>query len=355
MIALEEFAVPINSENPAGENLEYDPLYLEMDSLAVPVPGSEIGDSKIEGRGPDWKKLRENCLTLWGKTRDLRVAAYLTIAETAMGGFQDLGTALKLIHFLIQDMWETMYPNLDPDDDNDPTERINILAMLSPEPGSFNDPIMFIATVRALRLAPPLPYTLRDYLISINELETAEPQNIDTNLIAGELMHLPLPELEAQVGVVKEIQETLESICAVAGGKMPGGFALAFISLANEIKRLSKFYTVCLESSGGEAAEGDASSGIMEESAAEGSVSFDQGQQSIGSYKPSNRTDALLLLRKSSEYFQRHEPNSPIPLLINRALRFSEMNFIQLLEDIVPDALSHGKEIMGIKESESSS
>ncbi|MDR0997515.1 MAG: hypothetical protein LBL70_00475, partial [Treponema sp.] len=60
--------------------------------------------------------------------------------------------------------------------------------------------------------------------------------------------------------------------------------------------------------------------------------------------------DALLLLRKSAEYFQKSEPNSPIPLLVNRALRFSEMNFIELLEDIVPDALLRGKEILGIKE-----
>jgi hypothetical protein len=113
------------------------------------------------------------------------VAAYLVIAETVMGGFRDCEAALKLLHFLIRDMWETMYPNLDPGDDNDPTERINILAMLSPEPGAFNDPIMFIAKIRALRLTPSLPYTLWDYLISINELEAADSQNIDTNLIRG--------------------------------------------------------------------------------------------------------------------------------------------------------------------------
>jgi hypothetical protein len=36
--------------------------------------------------------------------------------------------------------------------------------------------------------------------------------------------------------------------------------------------------------------------------------------------------------------------------LVNRALRISEMNFIELIEDMVPDALSRGKEILGIKE-----
>ena len=60
MISLEEMAIPLEEENPAGENLEYDPLYLEMDSLAVAVPDSQMGDSRIEGRGPD--------LTLMKKT-----------------------------------------------------------------------------------------------------------------------------------------------------------------------------------------------------------------------------------------------------------------------------------------------
>jgi type VI secretion system protein ImpA len=56
-----------------------------------------------------------------------------------------------------------------------------------------------------------------------------------------------------------------------------------------------------------------------------------------------------LLLKKGAEYFQTQEPNSPIPLLINRALRFSEMNFIELIEDMVPDAVSRGRDILGIK------
>jgi type VI secretion system protein ImpA len=349
MVVYEELALPLEGENPAGENLEYDPLYLEMDSLAVAVPDSEIGDSKIEGHGADWKKLKENCLTLWGKTRDLRVASYLVIAETAAGGFKDCGAAFKVLHFLIRDMWETMYPKLDPDDDNDPTERLNILTMLSPEPGAFNDPIMFIAKIRALRLTPSLPYTLRDYLVSINELETADGEAVDTNLIMGEMMNIPLAEIEEQAAVVREIQETLRALCEDASGKLTGGYSLSMTSLVREIDRLCKLYTTYLDSYGGGAAAETGS-----ETAAEGPAEESEGSGrsavNIASYRPANRADALLLLRKSAEYFQKSEPNSPIPLLVNRALRFSEMNFVELLEDIVPDALLRGKEILGIKE-----
>jgi type VI secretion system protein ImpA len=312
------------------------------------VPDSEVGDSKIEGHGAGWKKLKENCLTLWGKTRDLRVAVYLVIAETAMGGLKDCGAALKVLRFLIRDIWETMYPKLDPGDDNDPTERLNILAMLSPEPGAFNDPIMFITKIRALRLTPSLPYTLRDYLVSINELETADGGVIDTGLIMGEMMNVPLAEIEEQAGAVREIQEILRAVCEDTNRKLTGGYSLSMTSLNREIDRLCKLYAAYLDSYGGGAAEtgfkGGAESPPAELMGAGGQA------VNVASYRPANRADALLLLRKSAEYFQKSEPNSPIPLLVNRALRFSEMNFIELLEDIVPDSLLRGKEILGIKE-----
>jgi type VI secretion system protein ImpA len=82
VIDLQEMAVPLSGENPAGENLEYDPLYIELEVLANGEPGSEMGDETIEGREPDYRKLGKNCLELWKRTRDLRVAAYLLVSQT---------------------------------------------------------------------------------------------------------------------------------------------------------------------------------------------------------------------------------------------------------------------------------
>ncbi|MDR2480849.1 MAG: type VI secretion system protein TssA [Spirochaetaceae bacterium] len=352
-MTIEELAVPLEGENPAGENLEYDTLYLELDTLAVPVPESQMGDSKIEGHEPDWKKLKDNCLELWKRTRDLRVAVYIVVAETAVGGLKECRDALKIVEFLMRDMWETLYPRLDPDDGNDPTERLNILAMLSPDPGSFNDPIMFIAKFRLLRLIPALPYTLRDYLISINELESPSGQNIDANLITGEFMRIPLEEIREQASVAEDIKETIAAICACANEKMGDAGTLSMASLSAEVNRLCKFFAGYLESFGAEDASSntEAFAGAGPELA---QMAGGGGAFNLSSFRASSRADALLLLRKGAEYFQLQEPNSPIPLLIKRAMRFSEMNFIDLIEDIVPDALSRGKEVLGIKDDSNS-
>jgi hypothetical protein len=67
----------------------------------------------------------------------------------------------------------------------------------------------------------------------------------------------------------------------------------------------------------------------------------------IANYKPATRTDALSLLKKVIEYYQSVEPSSPIPLLLNRALRMAQMNFLELLENIAPEAAARGRDILG--------
>jgi type VI secretion system ImpA family protein len=348
VIDAKELTVPLEGESPAGQNLEYDPLYLELDSLAVEVPDSFMGESKINGRGPDWKKLSKNCLELWAKTRDLRVAAYLVIAEAITGGLAGLVEGLKAPVFLVKELWDSFYPKLDPDDDDDPLERLNILSMLSPQTGAVNDPVMFIPRFRETRLVPSLAYTLRDLLISHNEIEVSGDKTIDPKLLRAELMNVPVAEIEAQAALAGEAQALITELCDEMNGKMKGSYSLDMSALSHELDRLTAFYKSHLDS----LTPAQAESGAQEEvpGAAEKNAGAAQGEKiALLSYHASTRGEALLLLKKGAEYFQNQEPNSPIPHLVNRALRFSEMSFIELIEDIAPDAVSRGRDILGIK------
>jgi type VI secretion system protein ImpA len=350
MFDAEILTVPLEGEDPAGQNLEYDPLYTEMDSLAAEVPDNFMGESKIGGRGPDWKKLSKNCLELWNKTRDLRVAVYLTIAETLAGGgkgtLEGLVAGLKLPVFLVKELWDSFYPKLDPTEDNDPLERLNIFSMLSPQAGAINDPIMFILRFREVRLVPSLTYTLRDLLISLNEIEASNNRIIDAKLLRAEIMNAAVTEIEGQVALVKEAQALITELCDETNRKMTNSYRIDMSALAHELDRLSSFYGSLMETLSPAADDTVVESPDSDSPSA---VPVSGEKISLLSYHASTRADALLLLKKGAEYFQTQEPNSPIPLLINRALRFSEMNFIELIEDIVPDAVSRGRDILGIK------
>ncbi|MDR3338045.1 MAG: type VI secretion system protein TssA [Treponema sp.] len=354
MIRVEELILPLEGESPAGQNMEYDPLYLEMDTLAIEVPDSQMGDSKIEGRGPDWKNLSKNCLELWKKTRDLRVAVYLVIAEAVTGGLAGLAGALKLPLFLAKELWDVFYPQLDPDDE-EPIERLNILSMLSPQAGAINDPIMFIPRFRDLRLVPSLKYTLRDLLISANEIEVSGGERVDPQLIGAELMNVPIQEVQTQAAFAHEARDLVTALCDEMSGKMKGGYTLDMSALIHELDRLGSFYDTHLQNFSALAGDEPAA-----ETAAEGDntpgkeQSHSGGNFTLLSYRANTRAEALLLLKKGAEYFQFQEPSSPIPLLINRAMRFAEMNFIDLIEDIAPDAVARGRDVLGLKKEENS-
>ena len=344
MIAAADLKVKMDGSYFAGENPEYDQLYLDLESLAIA--------DEDAGKEPDYRQLEKNCLALWKKTRDLRVAAYLCVAETELNGFEGFAEGLDVIRWLIEEMWGDFYPRLDPDDDNDPLERLNIMAMLSPQPGAFNDPIMFLSKLRTVRLIPELPYTMRDVMISNGELESEKP--VDPKLIAAEMMSLPVEKIQARADLIKKIEENVEGVCASMGEKMEGGYSLNMSALQKELKRFSTFYTKftdSFEESAPAEAAGNAAEGAPVATAAPVRA-VKNNFSDLASYKASTRAEALLLLKKGAEYFRAEEPTSPVPYLIERALRLSEMNFMDLLADIAPDALSRGRDILGVRPDE---
>jgi type VI secretion system protein ImpA len=346
MLNIEELTKPLPGDDPSGKDLEYDPLYLTLDGLAISVPDSYMGDSKIEGRGPDWKTLTKNCLELWTRTRDLRVAVYLTIAQAVLEGLDGLAAGLKLLLFLVKDFWETFYPRLDPADGNDPLERLNILSMLSPPAGSVNDPVMFIPRFRETRLVLSLRYTLRDLLIANKEIESAEG-GVEERLLRAEFMSVPPAEIERYSALASETKALVNELCEAANSKMADGNILDMPALTHEIDHLLDFYGSFKTAPVPQAAPETKTAAYPQETAPAPAA---PPQIALLSYKAGSRAEALLLLKKGAEYFQQEEPNSPIPQLVNRALRFSEMSFIELIEDIMPDALSRGRDILGIKQ-----
>jgi type VI secretion system protein ImpA len=62
-----------------------------------------------------------------------------------------------------------------------------------------------------------------------------------------------------------------------------------------------------------------------------------------------SRQDVIRLLDKICAYYQRHEPSSPVPLLLNRARRLVDKNFMEILEDLAPEGLGQARQVGGIE------
>jgi type VI secretion system protein ImpA len=60
-----------------------------------------------------------------------------------------------------------------------------------------------------------------------------------------------------------------------------------------------------------------------------------------------NREDALRVLDDVSRWFRRHEPSHPVPILLERARRWIEMDFMDLLRDVAPEAVVQAEKLHG--------
>ena len=123
--------------------------------------------------------------------------------------------------------------------------------------------------------------------------------------------------------------------------------------IERELKACERVYTVF---AGTPASESDAAPAPQTRGKAAAAAGQDAAKRaapppqafSIAEYHPASRSEALLLLKKSAEYFEAAEPTSPVPFLLRRALRMAEMNFIDILAEIDANALDRAREQLGV-------
>ena len=127
MIAVEELLKPISEESPCGEDLSDDASLQELETLARGKQETQFSAAEP----PDWKQLRSRSLVLLGRSKDLRIAMTLAVATIELDGLPGFRDSLALVKGLLETYWATVYPQLDPADDNDPLQRMNIVASLA--------------------------------------------------------------------------------------------------------------------------------------------------------------------------------------------------------------------------------
>ncbi len=116
-INLEAILAPIPGDNPAGENLRYNPVYDEIQEARRADDMLDQGDWQHEIKTSDWDKVFTIALeTLTTKTKDLQIAVWLFEALTVTEGFAGVTMGFKVITGFLRDFWDHVYPELEDDD-----------------------------------------------------------------------------------------------------------------------------------------------------------------------------------------------------------------------------------------------
>ena len=346
------FSAPVSPESPAGENLEYDPLYLKLEELAAGVPAKQMGDSVVAGEEPNWIELKNACVDLFGKTRDFRVAVYLTLSGLRTGGVEEMRDGLLVIKNIIDKLWDSAWPRLDPDDGNDPTERMNVLSSLSPLPGAYQDPVMFLQRLRSVPLCDSRQmgrFALRDILIAGGDIAAPEGQPpTDMSIINAAFLDTDQATLKSKNDAITESIQIVGEISKLLNEKVGADRAASFAALLADLKKIGATIQQHLQ----QAASSDAAA-TQELAAADGGATATAApslQASAAHGEIRTRDDALAVLEKICKFYELTEPNSPVPYFLRRAIRVAKMDFIALLQEINPDAVVQAKNILGAKD-----
>jgi type VI secretion system protein ImpA len=323
----------VTPDAPSGENLEYDPAFGEVVRLAQGKAEQQIGDAVVAGEEPDWRAVRGKALELLPRSKDLRLAVYLTRALLRTDGIGGLSDGLAVTHGLVDRYWETVHPQLDPEDDNDPTMRVNTLVALRDED----------ALLRALRETPLVAsrtmgrFSLRDVLVATGQL--AAPASDDpppsTATIDAAVMDADLESLQATGEALARARDLAGAVEMTLTEKVGVGHAADFSDLSNLLKQAGKVVNEWLLRRGVGVAEavGEDGAGPGGERAVTGAIN--------------SREDVVRALDRVCAYFAQHEPSSPIPLLLKRAKRLVSKDFLEILRDLAPDGVPQAEAIRG--------
>jgi len=333
-INLEALLKETSPDAPCGVDISYDPAYLELERMVQGTPETQFSQSEE----PNWTDVVSRCQDLWGRSKNLRVAAFFTLGLLRKDGVPGLRDGLALLRGVLERYWEHVYPKLDPDDNLDPLERLNIIATLSPPPETFQDAFKFKNRLMQAPLCSSRQmgrFGLRDILVASGEMavpagtEGAPPQLAQVHAAFDDTA---VEELQATHQALVDCVGNLKGIDAALAARVSSGVPKAE-ALIRTIEQADKHVQEALARRG---------VGVAGVAAAGAGAAPGRAPGGINS-----KDDVIKTLDRICEFYERSEPSSPVPLLLKRAKRLVGRTFVDIIKDMTPDAIRQVEVISG--------
>ncbi len=288
---IQELLRPLTEAAPCGPDIRE---LREFESLR---------DLSASEERQDWGRALPSALALAQQARDLRAWVWLARSALSAEGLAGLADGLELMATGLGRYWGQL-PPIDPEE-ADPGERyLGRLMALTALGGS-----SFQSTPADLRKR-------RDVYHLAAELDMVAAR---AGSSAG--MSVLLQRIEA---ALHEIEERFREGFG-AGHDPQIGFELLREKLALFSARDGK--------QGGSGSDGAAAASSVAATAAVGS-----------------RADVVRVLDLVLEYYENHEPASPVPLLVARAKRLVPMSFVEAMKDLAPAGMKELQAVAGSAE-----
>lgn len=334
---------PISADNPSGENLYYAPVYDKIKEARREEDDAPQGEWQRDRKVADWPlviKLSSEALAT--KSKDLQLAAWLAEAMLRREGFAGFTASLALIRGLIDNFWDTLYPEIE---DGDLELRATPVEWISTK---FDDLIRQIPLVKGgysflkYRESRAVGYE-EDVGDDEAKAETRRNAIADGKLTAEDfdkaLDSTSLDALEKLLADVDATVENLEGLGETCQARF-GDYAPAFGRLAETIGEVrGAVNTLYRKKGGGQSAEAveepageapgepEADSGWSEVApeAAAAAPARAKAPRKVTSAEPADLEDAALRLAAVAKFLRAQDAYSPAPYLMLRGFRWGEL------------------------------
>lgn len=337
-----EFADILNALNPqlpCGEDLEYDPEFLQLQQAAVERSEQQFGSTIIPAEPPDWREVERLARGLLGRTRDVRIMAYLTQAWTEVRGLRGYADGVTLIADTLERYWEAVHPRLDSEGDYDPMPRINALSSLGAHAGCAR-------SVRSSRLVNGVHGQL-----SLRDAESLlDGTRSDSEFYPGgrarlvEHLRQSWLQQDGELVALVAADTALRRVQQLVSGKLGQEWAPDYTGML-------RTFGVVAQTLGDSVGQAPSSEPADEAASAPAEVETMDSQRpetgKVATAAPlrwqdaqiQSRDEAAAMLAKVCAYFEVHEPSHPAPYLIRRAQQLISMSFHDIIKNLAPQGL----------------
>ena len=328
---VEQLLQPLADEaEPAGPDLEYDNDFLALQQAATGRPETQFD----AGSPPDWRDVREQAQALLERTRDLRIGVYWLRAMVHLEGFAALSQGLRLVHGLLENFWDTLHPL---PDEGDFYARVNALAVLREQDGLLGD----LRQAQLFNMRGIGEVRIRSAEIALGLLQPNEDEMpIERDRLQQMFADAVAQRPQLRDSMAGALGRTRELVTLI-GERFDSQEApdlKPLVVLLNALKSLFPAEDAPLaeeEADDRPAVDATANPGSP------ATVARSSGEIL-------SRDDAVKAIEKVCAFLERTEPTNPAPLLLRRASRMINRNFLQLMKELAPESLSEVARLMGV-------
>lgn len=335
---IEKILKPISPDRPCGEDLSNEPVFDEFEAVIKGKPEVEMGRVKRPAEPPEWMQVKDMAIAILGRSKHLRPAVALTCALLKVDGLAGFNEGLVLLRDLVEKYWATLYPLLDPEDNNDPMQRLNILGALAAPRQAVSGWIQFAEYLCTTPLCRPkggAPVTF-EMVVAAGEAKSSSSDapvvGPNTDQIAGAFRACDPEDLKEQGRLISECLESVQAIDKALTEILGAGGTVSFEVLETMLQQMNR--TVASYIPGASPATQIIDGG---ESSGSGALS-DGGSSTVGGIVVTgsirSRDDVVRVLDNVCEYYRQVEPGSPVPFVLRRAQKMAMMNFVEVVQEL---------------------